>query len=233
MASEKPSTPKLPFAVGDRAAFIRKAAVALEVVNVPTVRVVTYCIPYNRVEVIEIPLSRIAAKDVSSKDQYYVDGGHVSGGTLSMAKTHLSWLRSQALNSGATPDAIRLLSKATSAFTKKEEKEMAEKLKAKASPKKADTEGLKTAAKKTPVGGKSKGNAAALAKARAAKGPDNRKIKALIKPKAIEAREGTFRREMLEALLSSRTVQEFRDKNPKYDAGCLAYAQKAGIVSVA
>lgn len=115
---------------------------------------------------------------------------------------------------------------------------MAEKLKAKASAAKPDKEGLKTAARKTPVAKdsakpKRKGNADALAKARAAKGPDNRKVKALIKAKDIQARAGTFRHQMISDLLSSKTAQEFRDKDSKYDAGCLRYAQEAGIVSLA
>lgn len=114
---------------------------------------------------------------------------------------------------------------------------MAEKLKAKASAAKPDKEGLKTAAKAAPVGGnktspKNKGNAAALAKARAAKatGPDTRKVKALVKVKDLKARAGTFRRQMLEDLLGSKTVQEFRDKDSKYNAACVAWAQKEGFV---
>lgn len=116
---------------------------------------------------------------------------------------------------------------------------MAEKLKAKRSTAKADADGLKTAAKKAPVakkgssGGK-RGNPEALAKARAARssGPDTRKITALKKPKDITARAGTFRHNMLTDLLNSKTVQDFRDKNKAYDAGCLRYAIDAGYVSV-
>lgn len=237
-ATSNEKYPKLPFSVGDRAAFIRKATVALELVEVPTLRIVAYNLPYNRVEVIDLPVSRVSA-DANTKDQFYVDGNHVEGGPPAMAKTHLSWLRTAALNSGATPDAIRLLSKATGAFTKKEENEMAEKLKAKASAKSADKEGLKSAAKAAPVAKgdtgakKGRGNPEALAKARAARqtGPDTRKIKALVKAKDLKAREGSTRRTMLEALLSSKTVQEFREKG--YSAGDLNYATGAGIVSVA
>jgi hypothetical protein len=117
---------------------------------------------------------------------------------------------------------------------------MAEKLKAKASAKKADTEGLKNAAKKTPVakkGGdapKKRGNPEALAKARAARdtGPDTRKITALKKAKDIGARAGTYRHSMLTDLLGSKTVQDFRAKNAKYTAGDLRYAQEAGYISL-
>ena len=245
MSGKEPKFPKMPYAVGDRAAFIRKAAVAVELVNVPTVRVVTYNLAYGRVEVIDVPLSRIS-HDANTRDQYYVDGGHVSGGPPAMAKTHLSWLRSNALGSGATPDAIRLLSKATGPFTKKEENTMAEKLKAKKtaakSPATADADGLKTAAKAAPVSkvkpasgkGSGRGNPEALAKARAAraenKGPDTRKIKANVKAKDLQARVGSKRHTMLSDLLNSKTVQEFRDKG--YSAGDLNYATGANIVSV-
>jgi hypothetical protein len=145
-------------------------------------------------------------------------------------------LRDIAVKEGATPEAIRLLSEATGAFTKKEENEMAEKLKAKASAAKPDKDGLKSAANKTPVGKatapKRKGNPEALAKARAARqtGPDTRKIKANIKVKDIAARPGTARYKMLTDLLGSKTVQEFRDKG--YSSGDLNYATGANIVSV-
>lgn len=145
-------------------------------------------------------------------------------------------LRYMALEYNATPEAIRLLNE-LSPFSEEEKKIMAEKLKAKATAAKPDKEGLKSAAKKTPVGGasaKPRGNAAALAKARAARnsGPDMRKVTGLIKPKDIAARAGTFRYQMLSDLLGSKNVQEFRDKDPKYDAGCLRYAESANIVKL-
>jgi hypothetical protein len=121
---------------------------------------------------------------------------------------------------------------------------MAEKLKTQKAAKSADKEGLKAAAKEAPVAktsaktgtsGGRKGNADALAKARAARatGPDTRKVKGLVKAKELSAREGTFRRQMLEDLLTSKTVQEWRDKDKKYDASCLKFAVDNGIVSVA
>jgi hypothetical protein len=155
-------------------------------------------------------------------------------------------LRDIALQGGASPEAIRLMDE-MSPFTDKERKNMAEKLKAKASAAKPDKEGLKTAAKSAPVAkgpkaatGKARGNPEALAKARAAraenKGPDTRKVKALVKAKELTARDGSFRRHMLEDLLSSKTVQEWRDKGTaagrKYDAGCLKFATDNNFVSV-
>lgn len=97
--SNEPEFPKLPFPVGDRAAFIRKAAVAVKTVMVPTAEVVTYSIAYDRVEAAHIPLSQISA-DPNTRGQYYVDGHHTGTGPKGLAQTHLSWLRSQALTSG-------------------------------------------------------------------------------------------------------------------------------------
>jgi hypothetical protein len=225
--------PKVPFPVGDRGAYIPKAVVAAEIVHVPTVGAVAYSIAYDRVEVVYISVSEISL-DPQGQKQFHVDGNHVMGGPSRLAQTHLAWLRDRALKSGATPDAIRLLEKITkNPFTKKEEATMAEKLKSKTAPKKADADELKAAAKKNPVGGKK--NADNLAKARAAraeKGPDMRKIKPLIKPKDVTAREGTYRHEMILDLLSSKTVQEFRDKDDRYSAGDLRYAVDANIVMI-
>jgi hypothetical protein len=168
---------------------------------------------------------------VKERSIYYLDPeNHI--------QRDLQHLRYMALEHGATPEAIRLLG-SIEPWTKKEEKIMAEKLKAKASAAKPDKEGLKSAAKAAPVkkGGsapaKKRGNAEALARARAAKGPDTRKITPKIKAKDIQARAGTFRHQMLNDLLNSKTVAEFKAKNAKYDAGCLRYAEEAGIVSVA
>lgn len=195
-----------PFPVGDRAAFIRKAAVALEIVDVPTALVLTYTIAYDRVEVAHIPVTEIQ-EDANTKSQFYRDGNHVEGGPSALARTHLSWLRSQALRGGATPEAVRLLEKATGVFTKKEEKEMAEKLKAKSAAK-PDKEGLKTAAKAAPVakgsnGGGRKGNAEALAKAREARNV-NRKYTVNTKLKDIKVREGSWTEYMLKTILGNK-----------------------------
>lgn len=224
--------PKVPFPVSDKGAFIQKSFVACNIVSVPTFECVAYSIAYDRIEVVNIPVSEMGA-DHETHSRYYANGFHVDGGPAQLAKTHLGWLRSKALESGATPDAIRLLSAVTGKFTEKEMKNMAEKLKSKTTaPKKADAKALKTAAKSTPVGGaKKRGNADALKKARESKGPDTRKIKALVKAKDLKAREGTSRRKMLEDLLTSKTVQEFREKG--YSAGDLNYAIGADIISVA
>lgn len=236
------------FCVGDRAAFIRKSHVAVGVVNVPTYETLTWNVAYDRVEVIRIPVAEMG-EDSRTKGQYYPDDCVPMGGPQQQAKNHLKWLRNRALECGATPDAIRLLTIHTGLFTKKEEQDMAEKLKSKTAaakaPKVADKEALKSAAKAAPVGGKKagsapakKGNAEALAKAREARSntPDTRKIKPLVKAKDLTSREGSFRRFMSEDALTSKTVQEWRDKGKaadrKYDAGCLKFLVDNNIVSV-
>lgn len=149
--------------------------------------------------------------------------------------TWLDNLRRCALENGATPEAVRLLGE-LSPWNKKEEAIMAEKLKAKGSAAKPDKEGLKSAAKKTPVAkGKPRGNPEALAKARAARQstPDTRKITPKIKAKDITARAGTFRHQMITDALNSKTVDEWKSKGDgKYDAGCLRYLTEQGIISV-
>jgi hypothetical protein len=149
-------------------------------------------------------------------------------------------IRATAVEEAATPEAIRLLGE-LSPWSEKEKKIMAEKLKAKASAAKPDKAGLKSAAKSAPVAKnatadapKKRGNADALAKARAARasGPDTRRITSLKKAKDIAARAGSYRHGMLTDLLASKTVQEFRDKNKSYSAGDLRYAQEAGYISL-
>lgn len=223
---------EFPFSLEDRTGCITYPIIAIEE-TFQAVRVVyREQFPYPKVADHSILRAHIAPdREASFKENtiYYVPPA-----SENPISTHLSTLRRTALEHGATPEAIRLLG-SLEPWTKKEENIMAEKLKAKASAAKPDKETLKSAAKSAPVGGKKgsspakKGNAEALAKARAAKGPDNRKIKALIKTKDINARAGSKRHEMLTALLGSKTVQEFRDKG--YTSGDLNYAIGAGVVS--
>lgn len=226
MVKEAVQQPKVPFSVCDRGAFIRKAFVACEVISVPTYECVVYNLAYDRIETMHIPVSEMGDNHSDTKTtQFYVDGHHVSGGPAQLVKTHLQWLRNKALESGATPDAIRLLSKATGRFTTKEEKDMAQKLASKAA--------LKKAAAKAPVvkgTGPRKGNAEALAKAREAKkaatGPDTRKITVLKKPHG--ARDGTTRCTLLDTIYKSKNVQAAVDSGVK--AGDVAWAAREGYV---
>lgn len=231
MAKED-NVPKVPFSVCDRGAFIRKAFVACAEVNVPTYECVVYSIAYDRIEMMHIPVSEMGGDHNGKATQFYVDGHHVMGGPAQLVKTHLQWLRSKALESGATPDAIRLLSRATKPFTAKEEKDMAQKLATKNAPKAGNAKALKAAAAKTPVGkgGGRKGNADALARAREAKkaatGPDTRKITVLKKPHG--AREGTTRCTILDTVYKAKTVQAAVEAGIK--AGDVAWAAREGYI---
>lgn len=208
--SQPPELPKPPFPVGDRGAFIRKAFIAINVVNVPTYECVVYSIAYGRVETMHIPVSEMGHDHNGKQTQFYVDGHHASFGPEGLAQTHLDWLRVQALKDGATPEAVRLLG-AIKPFTKKEELEMAEKLKAKAT---GNAAALKAAAKKTPVGGEKKapakrGNADALAAARAAKNV-NRKYKPLVKAKDLTLRDNSWTKYMVETILANKDTDSAR-----------------------
>lgn len=151
---------------------------------------------------------------------------------------------------GATPEAVRLM-RAMVPIDEEEEREMAAAAK-KLAPKVGDADTLKTAAKAAPAKKAPPPKAVAAPKAapaddRLAKGRAvlaekgaamrARKIKAVLKPKDITAREGTFRHQMLLDLLSSKTVGEFYEKTPadsksKYDAGCVRYAEGAGFIEL-
>jgi hypothetical protein len=229
---------EFPFSLEDRTGCLTYPIIAIEE-TFHAVRVVHMIIyPERKVGDHSILRANIAADRESSNTQdtvYYVPSA-----SENPIQTHLAALRRNALEYGATPEAIRLLG-SLEPWTKKEEATLSEKLKAKgkASPNK---DALKEAATSTPVAKKNtasaepkkRGNPDALRKAREARasGPDTRKIKALIKPKDIAARAGTYRHTMISDLLAAKTVQEFRDKNPKYSAGDLRYAIGANIVSV-
>lgn len=151
---------------------------------------------------------------------------------------HVALLKRQALDHGATPEAIRLLGRITP-LTKQEEATMAENKKL---AKKGDAEGLKAAAKAAPVAPKAekaaapkaKGNAEALAKARADKGPDNRKI--AINPdhkKGNPYRDGTKAHATFEHMKTCKTVQDFKDGlTSDHDGGYLRYASRDGYITL-
>lgn len=149
--------------------------------------------------------------------------------------TLIAGYRKVALEEEATPEAIRLLGE-LQPWTTREERIMAEKLKSKASAAKPDKAGLKAAAKSTPVakgkGGGKKGNADALARARAAKkeaaGPDTRKITVLKKDHG--AREGSARANILNTIYKAKTVQAAIDAGVK--SGDVAWASRAGYISL-
>lgn len=222
---------EFPFSLEDRMGCTTSPIIAIAE-SFEAVRVVHRTI-YPEPRVVDHTILRMHIskdRETSTKDRtiYYVPPA-----SETPLPTHLAYLRRHALEAGATPEAVRLLG-SLEPWTKKEEAIMAEKLKSKGTAAKPDKDGLKAGAKKAPAGGaKKRGNPEALAKARAARSnePDNRKIKVLIKKP--EAREGSYRARMLAALVSSKTVAEFRAKDKAFTAGDLGYAVKAGIVSVA
>jgi hypothetical protein len=166
----KKNTSEFPFSLEDRMGCLTSPIVAVEE-SFMAVRVVYRQIfPEQRIVDHTILRDHISVdRDTSYKDRtiYYVPPA-----SENPIQTHIAALRRNALEYGATPEAIRLLG-ALAPWTDKEKKIMAEKLKSKASAAKPDKEGLKNAAKAAPVGkGKAapkKGNAEALAKARAAR----------------------------------------------------------------
>lgn len=150
--------------------------------------------------------------------------------TLQVAITRI---KKSMLDHGAVAEAVQLIG-AISPFEEKELKIMAEKLKGKAAPAK-DT--AKKAPAKGGAKGGNKGNPEALAKAQEAAAGKRaemraRKIKPLKKVKDIEAREGSFRHQMLQDVLAAKTVGDFYDAAEKNDAGCLKFAIDNGYVSV-
>lgn len=204
--------PPMPYTVGDKGQFIRKALIAVETITVEVVNLLHYNFAQGVVDVVRVAKDDMGLGPAAPK-QFYVDGDAISGGPSGpVCKTHLEWLKIQALRIGATPDAIRLFKKVLK-ISAKEESEMAakEKLAKKTSKKTTDAE-----AGAAPVGGggkvakKGKGNAEALAKARKAKaeaGPDTRKIKIVNKENPYRAESN--RAASFDALKGAKTVEDY------------------------
>ncbi len=224
---------EFPFSLEDRTGCLTYPIIAIEE-TFEAVRVVYRQIfPYQRVVDHTILRMHIAPdREASIKERtiYYVPPA-----SENPISTHIDALRRMALEDGATPEAIRLLSK-LQPWSKKEEHTMAEKLKAKGTAAKPDKENLKAAAKSTPVGGKgaskNKGNAEALAKARearaAAAGPDKRKITVLKKDHG--ARAGTTRADLLNKIYKAKTVQAAVDAGVKKSD--VSWAARSGYISL-
>lgn len=158
--------------------------------------------------------------------------------------------KDRALRHGATPEAIRLLGLLLP-ISKEEYEEMADK---KLAPKKGDAEGLKAAAKKTPVGGAKaekaekpagrKGNPEALAKAREASGAKQEAFKAenltvLVKSKYSGLRGGRLAKlEFVEKAKPKKVGDvlgqtfEFEGKEITIDTGSLRGMEKRGHVAI-
>lgn len=137
----------------------------------------------------------------------------------------LEHMRFRALNSGATPEAIRLIH-GYLPFTDTEIDDMTAKLAKKDGPSKAKG----TPAPKKEGKPKGKGNPEALAKAREAResGPDTRKLTILKKENPY--REGSNRAASFDALKGAKTVQDYVDAGGKKKY--IARWEEDGIISV-
>lgn len=219
-APKHPTTlPPLPYSIRDRGSILRKAWVVCEKMGKEYVGAAFFDITTNLIDVCAIGVHEIDPSYIGTK-QFHVDTGF--GSPERVYQTHVQWLKNWALKNGATPDAIRLLKLVTD-VTAKDEKEMsmAEKAtKAKASNKVAK----KAKGADAPVGGggkaakaNGKGNAEALAKARAARaenaGPDTRKIKIVNKENPY--REGSNRAASFAALKGAKTVEDYKSAGGK------------------
>lgn len=229
----QPALPKFPFTMGDRGSYIRKAAVAVAAMGKEYIAVLHYEFAYNRVSVMAVHRDEIDASHQGTRAMY-VDGAHTNFGPTGLAKTHLQWLKIQALRGGATPDAIRYI-KETIGLTKQEEQEMA-----------------KAATKTKPVGkggkvagGKGKGNPEALERARAAsqaRNAENAKQKLTVTAKLgdVKLRGGRLAKFEWVAKNKPKTVgdalgQEVTDSEGtthKIDMGALRGMEKRGHIKI-
>lgn len=198
--------PRLPFSLGNRASFVNKGVVVVEKMG-DTFVGLQYSVAYGVVEDVWIDKCDMAYNAKEHK-KYWIDGYHVLGGPEQIVKTHLQWLKAQAIEGGATPEAIRLLGKVTH-LTRKEEAEMAAKEKLRKKAEKPVGGGGKVAKEK----GVRKGNPEALKKARETRAanvgaPDVRKIKLINKENPY--REGSGRAASFDALKGAKTVEEYK-----------------------
>lgn len=162
----------------------------------------------------------------------HVDVGAEPGAGVDHTETHLKHLRTQALEQGATPEAIRLIH-GILPFTQEEMNMATEKLSKKGAAAKAP-KAEKPKAPKAEKGGAEKpkraGNPEALKKAREARetGPDTRKLTILKKENPY--REGSGRASAFNALKGAKTVQDYVDAGGKKKY--IARWEEEGLISV-
>lgn len=233
--------PKLPFSMKDRSAFIDRPWVAVEFMGKEYIAAVYYAFAQNLVCVAAVGVSEIDTGGWQGSRPFYVDGRETGFGPTGLAKTHLQWLFNRALETGATPDAIRLLKKVMK-VTKKEEDQMA-KVATKTKEKPVGKGGKLTGAKKG-------GNPEALEKARAAAAERNakthaQKITIKVTKKDTQAEDFKLRGGRLAKLLwvienKPKTVGDALgnvvkddDKNEhKIDMGALRGMEKRGHIAI-
>lgn len=231
--------PPVPFSMGSRGSFIRKAWVGVRVLGKTHVESLYYDFVSGWVESCAVGLDEIDL-DHFGRRPMYVD-------RVGVTKTHIQWLQTQALNSGATPDAIRLL-KSVTKLTAKEEAEMADKLKK--SKKSAEAKAAK------PVGGGGKvskgkrGNPEALERARAAAAARNaathaQKLSVTVTKKDMAADDFKLRGGRLAKLAwivenkpktvgdaVGQVVKDEQGNEHKIDMGALRGMEKRGHVKI-
>jgi hypothetical protein len=214
-----PTWPKPPFLMADSAMYIAKPIVVVER-SINAWRGVYYSIAALGGD--GAVVDKVMRDDQCgfAGKQYTLQTNAIEGwnekSDRPIIRTHVQNMRRNALEHGATPEAIRLLH-GIQPFTQREMDDMTNKLSKKASGggKKADAaakgNGKKTDAKAT--GGK-KGNAEALKKAREAKNaPDTRVI--TVKKKENPYREGSNRAASFAALKTGQTVDEYKKAGGK------------------
>lgn len=230
--------PKLPFSLRDRGAYINRPWVAVKMLGKEYIASLYYSFARNLVEVVAVGTHEIDLEWQGQK-QFYLDGTHTGFGPTGLAKTHLQWLKDQALRGGATLDAIQHLSSVTK-LTKKEQEEMA----------KAGTK-----SKTKPVGkggklGKKGGNPEALERARAAAAARNaanhaKKISIKVSKKDTQAEDFKLRGGRLAKLLwvienkpktvgdaVGNTVKDDKGDEHKIDMGALRGMEKRGHIAI-
>lgn len=238
--------PKLPFTMCDRGNYIRRPTVAVAKLGKDFLHCLTYTFAEGLVTVMAVHRQDIDFAHVGKK-LLYVDGDHIMGGPSHLAKTHLGWLKAQALRAGATQDAILLLKEAVG-LTKNEEGQMAKAAtKIKETKTKPVGKGGKVAAAK---GGKGKGNPEALEKARAAAAARNEATRALkitvkVTKKDTQAEDFKLRGGRLAKLLYvienkpktvgdvvGNTVKDDEGNEHKLDMSALRGMEKRGHITI-
>lgn len=193
----KPSHwPEPPFLINDSTQYIRSPLVVLERVFQGYVAV-CWSFPSDGIKVLTHTVM-----DALIGKRYTLS-------PLGDVNKEIAALRDQAVESGASPEAVWLLSDYVT-FDKKELSTMADKLSKKAAPKPASKPAKAEAPKK-------KGNPEALKKAREAKaaaGPDTRKV-TVVKDKVPTYRDGSGRADAWALMAKAKTVQDYLDAGGK------------------
>jgi hypothetical protein len=193
----------------DRGQYIRKSWVAVKKAGKDHVYALFWDISSNGMGCNVVGLHEIDPYHVGTK-QFYVD-------TVGNTRTHLQWLKTWALEHGATPDAIRLLHEAIG-LSKKEQEEMAK------AATKTKSAGTKPVGKGGKLGSKSGGNPAALEKAREAakaKNAANDALKITVTAKLADLKLRGGRKAKFEHISKNKpkTVGDVRGTEVKDDDG--------------